>query len=104
MKRILFFLLIFSISSILYSQETNEFGAFNFLGKMPIVSTQILEKIDFTSNNYSSGQTNSNASIIPYIVFDFLLHSQFNNESWNQSQVIKDFAEYQIDRNGNIKY
>lgn len=88
MKRILIIILL-SFSSILFAQEYNEFGAFNFLGNMPIIDVQTLSPVSITYFNEENN--NSLKAIFPYIIAGFIINSTFDSDCWNQSEYIKDY-------------
>lgn len=100
MKRVLLILLL-SFSSILFAKEYNEFGAFNFLGQMPIVTIKSVDRIEFSY--FENKDETIKDLFFPHLLYMFMYNSTFENECWNQNDFSRETLDKQLDQYNQFK-
>lgn len=87
LKKIFFSICFLLFSSSVFAEDN--FEAFSFLGKMPVLELNCMNKIQFSYSPVES--ENSAVPFVSYLLTSFLLNSSFENDCWNQNQFTKDF-------------
>lgn len=97
MKKIIFCLLFVFSSFFLFAEEF-EISAFSFLGKLPVLNIETLnKKIEYSS--YELNDENQNEYLIAFYIMDFFSNTSFSDNSWNQSDFTKQYINERYQNN-----